>query len=155
MVVGDHWPQGNLPDMTSLVSSGPLRNAIKYFTKVMRKTDPASQRVNYFGHYFTQTSHMFHITNMCADLVYGHTGYDVTSYFLSAFTEVRKTAEIAASDGFGSHFSGGAFCLPHQLVGILLKDFLAAFKSIAFCSERCFPTVVGFLFIQCQRAKII
>ena len=47
-------------------------------------------------------------------------GYDVTSYFQSAFIEVRKTAENAASDGFGSNFSGAAFCLPHQLVGFLL-----------------------------------
>ena len=38
-------------------------------------------------------------------------GYDVTSYFQSAFTEVRKTAENAASDGFGSNLSGAAFCL--------------------------------------------
>ena len=34
--------------------------------------------------------------------------------------EVRKTVENAASDGFGSNLSGGAaFCLPHQLAGIL------------------------------------
>ena len=38
------------------------------------------------------------------DLVYGRTGYDVTSYFRSAFTEVRKTAENVASDIFGSNF---------------------------------------------------
>ena len=28
-------------------------------------------------------------------------GYDVTSYFPSAFAEVRKTAENSASEGFG------------------------------------------------------
>ena len=50
---------------------------------------------------------------------YSHTGYDVTSYFRTAFTEVRKTAENAASDSFRSQFSGVAFCLPHQLMDIL------------------------------------
>ena len=29
-------------------------------------------------------------------------------------------AENTASDGFRSNFRGAAFCLPHQLVGILL-----------------------------------
>ena len=37
----------NLPDPTSLVTSCRLQNAIKYWTKVMRKTDPVGQRVNY------------------------------------------------------------------------------------------------------------
>ena len=39
-------------------------------------------------------------------------GVDMTSPATSdrhAFTEVRKTAENAASDGFGSNFSGAAF----------------------------------------------
>ena len=35
----------NLPDMTSLISSGRLQNAIEYWTKVMRKTGTAGQRV--------------------------------------------------------------------------------------------------------------
>ena len=60
-------------------------------------------------------------TDILADLVYSNTGYDVTSYFRSAFTEFRKTADNAASDGFGLNFSGAAFCLPHHLVGILFK----------------------------------
>ena len=34
-----------------------------------------------------------------ADLVYSHAGYDITSYFRSAFIEVqKKTSESAASD---------------------------------------------------------
>ena len=53
------------------------------------------------------------------DLVFSHTGYDVTSYFRLAFMEVRKTTENATFDGFGSNISGAAFCVPHQLVGIL------------------------------------
>ena len=39
------------------------------------------------------------------DMLYSHTGYDVTSYFRSPFIEVRKTTENVASDGFGSNFS--------------------------------------------------
>ena len=37
-----------------------------------------------------------------ADLIYSHTGYDVISYFQSAFIEVENTAENAASDVFVS-----------------------------------------------------
>ena len=57
-------------------------------------------------------------------VVYSHTGYDVISYFRSAFTEVQKTAENADSDGFGSNFSGAALCLPHRLVGILFVNII-------------------------------
>ena len=53
--------------------------------------------------------------------------YDVTSHVQSAFIEVRKTAENAASDGFGSNLSGTAFCLPHQMVGFLLINLLLHF----------------------------
>ena len=59
-------------------------------------------------------------SNFLPHLVNGHTEYDITSNFRSAFIEVRKPAENAASDGFGSNFSDAAFCLPHQMVGILL-----------------------------------
>ena len=34
------------------------------------------------------------------DIVYSHTGYDVTSCFQSVFIQVRKTAENATTDGF-------------------------------------------------------
>ena len=61
-------------------------------------------------------------TDIHADLVYSRTGYDVTRYFRSAFVEVRKTAENVASGGFVSNFSGAAFCLPCQLVDILLLN---------------------------------
>ena len=51
----------NLQDiMTSLIASGRLQNAIKYCTKVMRKTGPACQRIKCFGQCLTQTHHMFH-----------------------------------------------------------------------------------------------
>ena len=43
----------------------------------------------------------------------------VSDVIRSAFLEVRKTIENAASSGFVSNFSGTAFCLPHQLVGFL------------------------------------
>ena len=55
-------------------------------------------------------------TDLHADLVYSRTGYDVTSYFRSAFIEVEKTTENAAVDGVESNFSGAAFCLPRPLV---------------------------------------
>ena len=106
-----------VPDMTALTISGRLQSAIKFSTKVMRRTGPAGQIYKYFGHCLTQTRHMLYIR---ADLVYGNTGYDFTSYFWLAFTKVRKPAENAASDGFGSTCGGAAFCLPQQLVGILL-----------------------------------
>jgi hypothetical protein len=32
----------------------------------------------------------------------------------------KRSVQNAASDGFGSNFSGAPFCLPHQLVGFLL-----------------------------------
>ena len=75
------------------------------------------------------------------DLIYSRARYDVTnyfrseviakklrkyrvrrlhSYFGSIFIEVRKTAENAASYGFGSNFSGAAFCLSRQLEDFLL-----------------------------------
>ena len=54
-----------------------------------------------------------------ADSFYSCTGYDVASYFQSAFIDVRKTAENAASDDFASNFSGAAFCQPYQMEGIL------------------------------------
>ena len=34
----------------------------------------------------------------------------------------RKKLQNTASDGFGSNFSGAAFCLLHQLVGFLLPE---------------------------------
>ena len=78
--------------MTSLSTPGQLQNAIKFCTKV-RKTGSAD-RVELFN---TESP---------------ITGYHVPSYFWSAFVEVRKkTAENAASDGFGSNFRGAAFCL--------------------------------------------
>ena len=85
--------------------------------------------------------------NIRADIVFSHTDYDVTSYFRSAYIEVRKTSENAASDDFWSNFSGAAFCLSHQLVGILLhfmgtslikskKTFLA-FRRSGSCISLC------------------
>ena len=37
-------------------------------------------------------------------------------------SKFKKTTENAASDSFRSNFSGAAFCLPQQLLGILLLD---------------------------------
>ena len=38
-------------------------------------------------------------------------------------------AENAAPDGFGANFSGAVFCLPHQMVGILLGLSITAFHG--------------------------
>ena len=40
-------------------------------------------------------------------------------------SKLKKMAENAASDGFQSNFSGTAFCLPHQVVGILFPHNLS------------------------------
>ena len=62
------------------------------------------------------------ITQFCTDihayLVYSHTGYDVASYFQSAFIEVRKSGD---ADGFGSNFSIVRFASPNQMVGFLFS----------------------------------
>ena len=50
----------NVCDMTSLVTSGRLKNAIKYCTKVMRQTGPTGQRVKYFDHCLTKTHQISH-----------------------------------------------------------------------------------------------
>ena len=71
--------------------------------------------------------------NIYADIVYSHSGYDVISYFQSAFIKVRKTAKIAPSDadGFGLNFSGAALYLPHQLVGIFEIVSIHYFQSFS------------------------
>ena len=56
-----------------------------------------------------------------ADLVYTQTGYDVISYFQSAFLEAKKTAENATSNGFVLILFALRFCLSHQLVGFVCK----------------------------------
>ena len=61
-----------------------------------------------------------------ADLVYSNAGYDITSCFRSAFVEVRKTAENAASDGLGSNFSGAAFCLALPVAGLFVLEYLGS-----------------------------
>ena len=70
--------------------------------------------------------------DILADLIYSRTGYDVTSYFRSASIEVRKMAENAASDGFGTNFCGAAFCsiLVHLLVGFLLNITSASVQTV-------------------------
>ena len=84
----------------------------------MRKTGLAWKRVKLFGHCMTQIHQCR--TDIHADILNSHTGYEVISYFRSAFVEVRKKAENATSDGFRPNFSVTAFCLPHRLVGFLL-----------------------------------
>ena len=54
----------------------------------------------------------------------------ITTLDMTEVIDVRKGAENDTSDGFGSNFSGAAFCLPHQMVGILLSD-LAGSKRVS------------------------
>ena len=53
------------------------------------------------------------------NLVYAHPGYDVTSFFRSAFIEVRKKRRKCTFDGFESNFGGAAF-YPAQPIGGLI-----------------------------------
>ena len=107
------------PDMTSLVASSWLQNAIKY-THVLHKSDaqngygqPKSQIIRALFKPELITC----CTDIPADLVYSDNGYDVISYFQSKF---EKNSRKCPSDGFRSNFSSAAFCLPHQLVGVLI-----------------------------------
>ena len=109
----------SLPDMTSLVASRRLQNAIKRCTKSGAYNGcgwPKSQTIR---HCLTQTQQMLH--RHLYRPIYSHVRYDVTNYFRSPFIEVRKTADNAASDGFWSNFGGASFCLSHQLVGNLFR----------------------------------
>ena len=56
-----------------------------------------------------------------ADLVCSHTGHDVACYFRSVFIKVRKIANDATSNNFGSDFSGVAFCLAQPMGGLLVR----------------------------------
>ena len=56
--------------------------------------------------------------------LYIYTGHDAISYFRSAFLKVQqqqKTAENAASYGFGSNLSGAAFCLAWFRVNVIFQ----------------------------------
>ena len=57
-------------------------------------------------------------------MVYSHTGYDAASYFRSAFIEVRKTTENAASDG--SNLVAQRFAWPTN--GLLVELFNDYFR---------------------------
>ena len=87
----------NTPEMTSLAASGRLQNATKYHTKCAKWVRPDKESNN-------STTVLPIITKACidihADIVFSHAGFDITSCFRSAFVEVRKTAENAASDCF-------------------------------------------------------
>ena len=127
--LGRHGCWCSLSHTMSRDTSSRLQNdAIKYCTKVMRKTGPVGQRVKYFCQCLPTPAPCF--TDIRADLVLGHTGYDVTSYFRLAFNEVRKNGRKCRPDGFGSNFSGASCCLPPLIGGhlvLLLYNFLFFF----------------------------
>ena len=57
-----------------------------------------------------------------ADLVYSHAEMTLSLLPVGICGSSKNLAHNAAFNGFWSNFSGAAFCLPHQLVGFLLKD---------------------------------
>ena len=97
--------------MTSLAASGQLQNAIKYCTKVHKTGEAGKESTN--SATVKRGIKKFY-PDIQAELIFSH-----ISYFQSGFIDVRKRPTNAASDGFGSNFSGVAFCLPHQLVSFL------------------------------------
>ena len=74
----------HLLDMTSLVASGRMQNAIKYCTKMMRKTGPADQRVKWFGYCLTQTRQMLYEhpcrSSLPSHLIWGHQLFPIGIY---------------------------------------------------------------------------
>ena len=95
--------------MTSLGAAARLQNARNLVRSAKESNSSASVESR--------------ITTFCTDIhedqFYSLAGYDVTRYFRSSFIEVERTAENAASDGFGSHLSGTAFCLDQPTGGFL------------------------------------
>ena len=74
----------------TIVACGRLQNAIKYSTKVMRKTGSAGP-VQWSNNSATVKPRLIKCCkDINSDLVDSHTGYDVTSYFRSAFIEIRE-----------------------------------------------------------------
>ena len=110
--------RGQLPDMTSLITSGLLQNAIKYCTKLMCKTGPVGQRVEYVSHSLTYSrlvwrGHPWRLT-LHPYLIWPHQLLPIAIYRSS------QNGRKCRFQRFGSNFSGAVFCLPHQLVGFLL-----------------------------------
>ena len=64
---------------------------------------------------------------MHTGILCSHTGYNVTNYFYSGVSS-KKTVENAASGCFESNFSGAAFCLPHQIGGLLARQNAARWR---------------------------
>ena len=108
----------NLPDMTLLVAPVGCKMQLNTGQNwCIKRVRPAKVSNNSAT---VQPRLIKCCTDINDELIYSHTRYHVTSFFRLAFIEVRKTVENAASYDFLSNFSGVAFCLPHQLVGILL-----------------------------------
>ena len=107
----------NQPDMTPLITSGRLQNSIKYCTKVTGKTCPAGQIVKYFDGWLNQTRHMLHghlwWPNLRPHRIWRHQLLPIGIY------QSSKNGRKCRPRRLWSNFSGAAFCLPHQMVGII------------------------------------
>ena len=66
-------------------------------------------------------SDQFFYTYIHADLIFSHTGYDITSCFQSAFTGVRKmTQKMSPQTALGRILAVQRFAWANHLVGFLL-----------------------------------
>ena len=82
-----------------------------------------------------------------ADVAYGHIKNDVTSYFRSAFIDVRKkTADNGSSEGFGSNFIGAAFCLAQPIGGFLVFSYSSTLIYLRSPERLDDKVIVSFLF---------
>ena len=73
--------------------------------------------------------------NLHTGQVYNHIGYDVTTYRRSEVIDVRKTAENAGSNGFGSNVECCGILLAPPLGGHLVELF--SWLQKRFCPADC------------------
>ena len=78
---------GQSASKASLCCSGPLRSANKYCTKVC-KTGSNGEYSNSSATVSSRITKLY--VNIQVELLYSHTGYDVTCCLRSAFIEVRR-----------------------------------------------------------------
>ena len=83
----------------------------------MNKIDVASKELNNSAAAWPRITKFY--MDIHANPLYSHTGYDVTSYFRSAF--LLQFESMTESDGFVSNLVARRFTCPNQLVGFLLS----------------------------------
>ena len=119
-----------LLDTISLAASGRLQNAIKYCTKVCKigaagneSNNSATVHCRIIQFYTYIPTELIYTQISIYKRIYSKTGYDVISYFRSAFLEVLKTPENATSTALGRIFVARRFaCHTNWLVSCWLFD---------------------------------